>query len=230
MVKLKALGSACVALVSGVQAFVPPSPPAASSPPPPATGGGETVSCSAATASRLDFLRGAGAAAAAAAAGFALLPAAGNAQTFTDDALGFNFDVPDGWERNDAEISGRRKIVVYTSPTTPGANAFVAYTPARGDFTSLGSFGTLDEVSKTVLPQATDVSSRMVESYTYKNSYVYDYIVDQEGRPEKHIKTMWVLFPEQGQLATITAQCNESDYAQVGKTIDSLIASVTKKK
>lgn len=43
-------------------------------------------------------------------------------------------------------------------------------------------------------------------------------------------QTMWVLFPEQGQLATITAQCNESDYAKVGKTIDSLIASVTKKK
>ncbi|CAN0297219.1 unnamed protein product, partial [Ectocarpus fasciculatus] len=67
----------------------------------------------------------------------------------------FSQQVPDGWERSDAEISGRRKIVVYTSPTTPGANAFVAYTPARGDFTTLGSFGTLDQVSKTVLPEVT---------------------------------------------------------------------------
>ncbi|CAM9740174.1 unnamed protein product [Pylaiella littoralis] len=68
----------------------------------------------------------------------------------------------------------------------------------------------------------------MVNSYTSKSSYVYDYVVDQEGRPEKHIKTIWVLFPEKGQLATITAQCNESDYATVGKSIDALIASVTK--
>lgn len=51
-----------------------------------------------------------------------------------------------------------------------------------------GSFGTLDEVSKTVLPEADGVSSRMVNSYTSKNSYVYDYIVNQQGRPEKHIK------------------------------------------
>lgn len=53
---------------------------------------------------------------------------------------------------------------------------------------SKGSFGTLDEVSKTVLPEADGVSSRMVNSYTSKSSYVYDYVVDQEGRPEKHIK------------------------------------------
>lgn len=51
-----------------------------------------------------------------------------------------------------------------------------------------GSFGTLDEVSKTVLPQAQGVKSRMVDSYTDKKAYVYDYLVDQEGRPEKHIK------------------------------------------
>lgn len=51
-----------------------------------------------------------------------------------------------------------------------------------------GSFGTLDEVSKTVLPEAEGVSSRMVNSYTSKSCYVYDYVVNQQGRPEKHIK------------------------------------------
>lgn len=53
-----------------------------------------------------------------------------------------------------------------------------------------GSFGSLDEVSKTVLPEAEGVKSRMVDSYTVKNYYVYDYIVSQDGRPEKHIKVM----------------------------------------
>lgn len=51
-----------------------------------------------------------------------------------------------------------------------------------------GSFGTLDEVSKTILPQAQGVTSRMVDSYTDKKAYVYDYVINQEGRPEKHIK------------------------------------------
>lgn len=58
-----------------------------------------------------------------------------------------------------------------------------------------GSFGTLDEVSKTVLPEAEGVKSRMVESYTVKNYYVYDYIVSQDGRPEKHIKVMGCIVP-----------------------------------
>lgn len=53
-----------------------------------------------------------------------------------------------------------------------------------------GSFGTLDEVSKTILPEAEGVSSRLVDSYTVKNYYVYDYIVNQQGRPEKHIKVI----------------------------------------
>ena len=43
-------------------------------------------------------------------------------------------------------------------------------------------------MSKTVLPEAEGVKSRMVDSYTVKNYYVYDYIVTQDGRPEKHIK------------------------------------------
>lgn len=51
-----------------------------------------------------------------------------------------------------------------------------------------GSFGTLDEVSKTVLPEGEGISSKLVDAYTVNKSYVYDYIVTQEGRPRKHIK------------------------------------------
>lgn len=51
-----------------------------------------------------------------------------------------------------------------------------------------GSFGNVDEVSKTILPEGEGVSSRLVDAYTVKNYYVYDYIVNQQGRPEKHIK------------------------------------------
>ena len=48
---------------------------------------------------------------------------------------------PEGWERADAQISGRRKVIVYVSSENPAANAFVAYTPVRGDFTALGKIG-----------------------------------------------------------------------------------------
>lgn len=57
---------------------------------------------------------------------------------FLDPLFSVVVQAPDGWERTEAEISGRRKLIVYTNPKNPGTNAFVAYTPARGDFTSLG--------------------------------------------------------------------------------------------
>lgn len=41
-------------------------------------------------------------------------------------------------------------------------------------------------------------------------------------------QTVWILFPTEGQLATITAQCDEEDYGTLGKALDKIIASVTK--
>lgn len=37
---------------------------------------------------------------------------------------------------------------------------------------------------------------------------------------------MWLLFPQAGQLATITAQVYEADFDKVGKAMNDIIASV----
>lgn len=47
---------------------------------------------------------------------------------------------PEGWERGEAELSGRRKAVFYRSPKNPTANAVVVCTPVKGDYTSLGGY------------------------------------------------------------------------------------------
>lgn len=64
-----------------------------------------------------------------------------------------------------------------------------------------GSFGSLDEVSKTVLPEGEGVTSTLVDSYRQGASYVYDYIVTQKDRPETHIK---VISPNITVLCTIS--------------------------
>ncbi len=72
--------------LSSLQAFILPTPT-------PSAARGETASsATAASASRLDFLRSARAVVTAA-AGAALLPKASGAQVFTDDALGLKFEV-----------------------------------------------------------------------------------------------------------------------------------------
>lgn len=81
-----------------LQAFVLPSPPASTSTnvPRATTATADTSSCTTTTtaaSSRVDFLRSAGGAVVSAAAGLALLPKASSADVFTDDVLGFKFDV-----------------------------------------------------------------------------------------------------------------------------------------
>lgn len=44
-----------------------------------------------------------------------------------------------------------RRLVVFKDPNSE-ANAFVAFTDIRPDFTTLGSFGTIRDVAKTVIP------------------------------------------------------------------------------
>ena len=44
------------------------------------------------------------------------------------------------------------RLVVYSSPTDTDTNCFLAYTPTRPDFTSLGSFGNIDYVAATIVP------------------------------------------------------------------------------
>lgn len=56
---------------------------------------------------------------------------------------------------------------------------------------STGSFGSLDEVSKTVLPEGEGISSTLLDAYRQGTCYVFDYIVSQEGRPETHIKVRY---------------------------------------
>ncbi len=60
----------------------------------------------------------------------------------------FSIKVPTGWEKTVQSLPDRRKIVLYFKPDSDQKTfLFFAYTPLRSDFTSLGSFGSVDEVS-----------------------------------------------------------------------------------
>jgi hypothetical protein len=74
--------------------------------------------------------------------------AGGNFVTYKDETCGFSIDVPAGWEQTEQSLPDRRKIVLFVDPSKPEENTllFVAYTPLRDDFTSISSFGTVDQV------------------------------------------------------------------------------------
>ena len=68
---------------------------------------------------------------------------------YGDPDFKFSFKVPTGWEKSIQSLPDRRKIVLYIKPGSDQKTlVFIAYTPVRSDFTSLGSFGSVDEVSR----------------------------------------------------------------------------------
>ena len=75
---------------------------------------------------------------------------------YTDKTCGFQMKVPSSWERSEQSLPDRRKIVLYIDGSSGDGNddknlIFIAYTPVRDDFTSLSSFGSVDQVGMTLL-------------------------------------------------------------------------------
>jgi hypothetical protein len=67
---------------------------------------------------------------------------------YQDADCKFSIKVPAGWEKSVQSLPDRRKIVLFFKPGSEQKTLmFIAYSPVRSDFTSLGSFGSVDEVS-----------------------------------------------------------------------------------
>ena len=111
--------------------------------------------------------------------------------SFTDPECNFSILVPSGWDKSVQELADRRKIVLYVDPKSQGKTLmFIAYTPVRDDFTSLGSFGSVDNVAQmTILPKGelaglSDIQSTLLSAEAKQKSYIFDYKQIVPGQPE----------------------------------------------
>ena len=224
-----------ISAVSGFSAKEPSSP---------------SIAAATATDSRRNFL---GKAAAAAIAGSTtgtalLLPtkpayaAAADLNSIEDPNNGFKVSVPKSWTKSSQSLPDRRKIDLYIDESAPSSEdktlLFLAYTPVRDDFTSLGSFGSVDEVAQsTILPKGEIMgeatTSKLYAAESKKNAYFFDYSAKVPGQPERHFRSIFTL--AQGatggagaNLVTITVQCPESRYAEMKPTFDAIMDSYGK--
>jgi PsbP len=156
---------------------------------------------------------------------------------YVDEACKFSISLPSDWTESVQTLPDRRKIVLYIKPNSDQKTlVFLAFTPVRDDYTSLGSFGSADEVAEaTILPKSTlagvqGVESKMLSVESKKQSYMFDYVTEVPPQPNTHFRTIFTL--KQGAtggagnvLVTITAQAPESDYATVKPLFDKIIDS-----
>ena len=166
----------------------------------------------------------AGSLSAAIATGIRPVVAGGSAlKTFEDEVTGISLDVPVDWVASVQELPDRRKMNLWKDPDDTESLVFIAYTPVRDDFTSLGSFGTADVVAaQTIMPKAKiagfDVEAEMLSAVSAKRAYFFDYLQTVPGvQPTTHFRTIFTL--RQGAtggagavLVTVTAQTAESRY------------------
>ena len=180
-------------------------------------------------------------------------------EQYNDVEYGFHFSVPTTWEITEQKLSGRRKALFATDLTSKDADTgtietfgFVAYTPVRDDFTSLASFGSVDNVAQmTILPKG-DLAgqgdeSTMLTAVSKNNAYYFDYIATpvvpiEDGTPSsgaltkklkaQHFRTIFTLLPLKNSagmtLVTLTLQTSEEKYATLRGLFDQIIDSFGK--
>lgn len=164
-------------------------------------------------------------------------------ETFVDTECGFQILVPTGWERTEQSLSDRRKLRLFVDPSSGDDDKtilFIAYTPVRDDFTTLGSFGSVDQVAQmTILPKGSlagdETESTMISAESKKNAYMFDYKSKVPNQPERHFRTIFALAQGAtggagGVLVTLTAQTPESRYGEMKGVFDEIIDSYGKAK
>lgn len=160
-------------------------------------------------------------------------------ERFNDSTHGFSIDLPSAWKSSESVLFDRRTLLVWTDPEDSATAVFIAYTPVRDDYTSLGSFGSVDQVAdQTILPKGkildpnSDVTAEMLSAVSRNQAYIFDY-KQKVGtlQPETHFRTIFTLkraaLNSAGSvLVTITAQAPESRYTgSVKTTLDAIIDS-----
>jgi len=210
--------------------------------------------------------------AAAAATATAMFPLVSNADTssplklesYVDEDYGFKLSIPSSFTSTVQKLSGRRKAVFFTDENAKDSISgnidtlgFIAYTPMRDDFTSLSSFGSVEEVGQsTILPKSelagNKEDSKMFSAVSKNNAYYFDYVAkpivatdpgstaSKSGQLTKeletvHFRTIFTLLPLKTDvntagltLVTITFQTTESKYSSLKASFDEIISSFGK--
>jgi len=143
---------------------------------------------------------------------------------YDDKSCKFSINVPSEWVKTEQTLPDRRKIILYFKPESDQKTLmFIAYSPVRDDFTSLGSFGSVDEVAQaTILPKAeiaakNGIESEMLSAVGKKRAYFFDYVQEVPSQPKTHFRTIFSLANGAtggagSVLVSITVQTPEADY------------------
>ena len=183
-------------------------------------------------------------------------------EQYVDGDYSFKLSVPSSFTSSEQKLSGRRKGVFFSDENSKDSDGnidtlgFIAYTPMRDDFTSLSSFGSVDEVGQSTILPKSDLAgnkedSKMLSAVSKNNAYYFDYVAkpivptdpgsfaSKSGIMTKdlepvHFRTIFALLASKDAnvagltLVTITFQTTEAKYGGLKSSFDEIISSYGK--
>lgn len=158
---------------------------------------------------------------------------------YTDTRYGVSFTLPSGWTAVPQNLPDGRRLVISTDPSdeTKNTNVFLAFTPTRPDYSSLGSFGNIDYVASTLIPQCgVDACSikngdategTMLKKETVKGFYSYEYTIALRDGPTRHLQSLFTVKEDGASsiIISLTAQCLEDRFDAVADTFKGVLSS-----
>eukprot|EP00181_Compsopogon_caeruleus_P000331 CAMPEP_0184689658 /NCGR_PEP_ID=MMETSP0312-20130426/30779_1 /TAXON_ID=31354 /ORGANISM="Compsopogon coeruleus, Strain SAG 36.94" /LENGTH=209 /DNA_ID=CAMNT_0027147035 /DNA_START=203 /DNA_END=832 /DNA_ORIENTATION=- len=153
--------------------------------------------------------------------------AAEGVKVYTEKQAGaYSFEYPTDWVKQETTISGGRFLVVVSpKDAAENINVSVTATGIPNDFQRLTSFGPVDNVVSSIIPNKKELDGKMLSISTEANQYLFEYQLRPNEKSDlRHLYSVWVLVPGT-RLVTLTAQCLDSQFPEYEATFRKIIDS-----
>ncbi|CAI5461586.1 unnamed protein product [Closterium sp. Yama58-4] len=148
--------------------------------------------------------------------------------TFDNPKEKYTFQVPAGWVQSEG-TAGVRKVVAFHPPDRTDANVTILITPLAADFTSLGSFGTVEAFAETLVntldrswQPSPGQKAVLLGAKSANDNYLVEYTLQKPSEPCIHLlsavatgQNVWY-----NNLFTLTGQYPEDEAATFKPTVD----------
>ncbi|KAI5066860.1 hypothetical protein GOP47_0017388 [Adiantum capillus-veneris] len=142
--------------------------------------------------------------------------------------------IPADWIKGTGTATGQRSVTAFYPTDDTSVSVNVLITAVGPDYTSLGSFGTLDAFAETVVnsidrswKRPPGQAAKLVDSKSNKGLYYIEYTVQKPGEKKRHLLSVvgmrfngWY-----NRLYTVTGQFWEDDKAKYGPLLDKVVES-----